>query len=274
VHQERQRAESFGAAAERYDRTRPTYPSELFDEILGPAPAGLDVLDVGTGTGIAARLMAGRGAHVLGVEADGRMAEVARERGVPVEVARFEEWEPAGRTFDRITAAQAWHWVDPVQGPVKAAALLRPAGRLCLFWNIGEPPADVRRAFDQVYEKLAPTAHAVSVMTGYSAATRYEAEREGVRMCPGLTDPVEMRFPWPRAYTRDQWLDQLPTHSDHAVMDPDQLARVLDAIGDVIDDFGGEFVMDYTTYLIASTRHRPGPHRRRRPRHGLAGPAT
>lgn len=254
MHEHRRRAESFGGTAERYDRSRPSYPPELMDEILGPPPADLDVLDVGCGTGIAARQMAGRGARVLGVEVDGRMAELARRRGTPVEVARFEEWDPAGRSFDRVTAGQAWHWVDPVAGAARAAQILRPGGRLCLFWNIGEPPAEVREALDEVYRRLAPEADGYSVMVGYAREGSYRAERDGMRSCPVLTDPVELRFPWRRVYTRDEWLDQLPTHSDHAAMPPDQLERVLEAVGRVLDDFGGAFVMEYSTLLLTCTR--------------------
>jgi hypothetical protein len=39
--------------AKAYDRFRPTYPDAVIDELLGPVPAGLDILDVGCGTGIA-----------------------------------------------------------------------------------------------------------------------------------------------------------------------------------------------------------------------------
>lgn len=106
-----ERAKLFDQQAERYDRCRPAYPRAVIDEVLGPEPAGLDVLDVACGTGIASRQMAGRGAHVLGVEVAPRTAEIARTHGIEVEVAAFEDWDAAGRTFDRIISAQAWHWL-------------------------------------------------------------------------------------------------------------------------------------------------------------------
>jgi SAM-dependent methyltransferase len=65
-HQHRQVAESFGSEAERYDRARPSYPGEMVDRIVAGSP-GPGVLDVGCGTGIAARLeelLAGIGAAV------------------------------------------------------------------------------------------------------------------------------------------------------------------------------------------------------------------
>src|SRR3954454_8312130 len=104
-----ERSKLFDQEAERYDRCRPTYPDVVIDEVLGPDPTGLAVLDVGCGTGIASRQMAARGARVLGVEVAPRMAEIARSHGIDVELGAFEEWDAAGRSFDRVTSAQAWH---------------------------------------------------------------------------------------------------------------------------------------------------------------------
>ncbi len=110
VHTERNRAESFGSVAEQYERFRPSYPSALIDlAALEP----LDVLDVGCGTGKAGRLLAERGLHVLGVEIDEEMANVARRHELAVEVAPFERWDAGSRRFDLIVCGQTWHWVNP-----------------------------------------------------------------------------------------------------------------------------------------------------------------
>jgi SAM-dependent methyltransferase len=37
--------------------------------------------------------------------------------------------------FDLVTAAQAWHWCDPVRASTEAARILRPHGVLGLIWN-------------------------------------------------------------------------------------------------------------------------------------------
>src|SRR5690242_11829291 len=115
THRYREIAGSFGADAERYDRTRPHYPAAVIDAIVAAAP-GRSFLDVGCGTGISSRQFQAAGCTVLGVDVDDRMAEWARRRGLDVEVGAFETWDPAGRTFDAVVAGQTWHWVDPVAG--------------------------------------------------------------------------------------------------------------------------------------------------------------
>src|SRR5580698_9900018 len=103
IHRNRQVAESFGADPERYDRTRPSYPDAMVARIVAASP-GRDVLDVGCGTGTAARQFQAAGCTVLGVEPDERMAAFARRTGVTVEVATIEAWDPAGRIFDAVVA--------------------------------------------------------------------------------------------------------------------------------------------------------------------------
>jgi SAM-dependent methyltransferase len=252
-----ERSKLFDQQAERYDRCRPTYPSAVIDEILGPDPAGLDVLDVGCGTGIASRQLAERGANVLGVEVAPRMAEIARKHGIEVEVAAFEDWEAAGRTFDRIVSAQAWHWLDLPVSTAKAASLLRPGGRLCLIWSAGCHLDDLAGALAEIYERLFPTC---SAGFGY-AASRPTDRRTGlthvfdaIAAVPELSTATEKWFPWAREYDRDQWLNLLLSRSDHAALEPSVRERLFEEIGTAIDAHGGHFVMSFETGLITASR--------------------
>ncbi|GAA2757177.1 hypothetical protein [Actinopolymorpha rutila] len=43
-------------------------------------------------------------------------------------MATFEAWQPVGRTFDTVIAAQARRRVDQVASTVKAAQVLRAGG--------------------------------------------------------------------------------------------------------------------------------------------------
>jgi SAM-dependent methyltransferase len=254
-----ERSRLFDEQAEAYDRFRPTYPDAVFDELLGPVPAGLDVLDVGCGTGIASRQIAQRGATVLGVELGPRMAAVARSHGVEVEIGAFEGWDAAGRTFDRVTSAQAWHWLNLPIATAKAASVLRPAGRLGLIWNAGCQPDGLADALEEAYASVVPPG-GHRLFRGYAAdrvsdfETGLSSEIDAISAEPGFGAPTVKRFPWMRVYDRDEWLDQLLSRSDHAALVPAVRDRLFEAIGGAIDDQGGSFVMSFETVLISAIR--------------------
>jgi SAM-dependent methyltransferase len=254
-HQQRQVAESFGTNAERYDRARPRYPDALVERIVATIP-GRDVLDVGVGTGIAARQLQAAGCRVLGVDPDARMAGLARRLGIEAEVATFEAWDPAGRVFDAVIAGQAWHWVDPVAGAAKAAEVLRPGGRMMVFWNAFEPPSDLREAFAGVYRRVQtglpfdpwarPALESCQIMCSTAA--------DGIRQAGGFGDQERWRFDWDRSYTREEWLEIVPTIGGHSQIPPTALRELLAGIGAAIDAAGGSFTMHYATVAVAAAR--------------------
>jgi SAM-dependent methyltransferase len=254
--QHREIAESFGADAERYDRTRPRYPDAVIDAIVAASP-GRSVLDVGCGTGISSRQFQAAGCDVLGVDVDDRMAGWARARGLDVEVGAFETWDPAGRAFDAVVAGQTWHWVDPVAGAAKAARVLRPGGRLAVFWNAHQPPDDLGAAILAVYRRVlpdSPMAAAAAAAGSDPYAVMAGAAADGIRQAGGFAGPEEWRHGWSRDYTRDEWLDQVPTHGGHSRLPAERLAAVLAGIGDAIDAVGGSFPMRYTTVTVTASR--------------------
>jgi SAM-dependent methyltransferase len=248
-------AESFGSDAERYDRARPRYPDAMVEAIAAASP-GQDVVDVGCGTGIAARQFQAAGCRVLGVEPDARMADVARRFGVETEVAKFEAWDGRGREFDAVIAGQAWHWVDPVAGAVKAAQVLRPGGRLAVFWNSFRPPAEVGEAFSAVYRRVLPDSPLSRGPTpgpdAYSALCTKAAD--GLRQAGVFSDSQEWRFGRDQPYTRDEWLDVVPTFGGFNQIRPATQEELLTGIGAAIDAVGGSFTMGYTAVVATAVR--------------------
>ncbi|MHC3473221.1 class I SAM-dependent methyltransferase [Streptomyces sp. 7R007] len=251
-------AESFGADPERYDRARPRYPDALIRYVLDAAP-GPRVLDVGCGTGIAARQFQAAGGTVLGVEPDARMAELARRLGTDVDVARFEEWEPGGRRFDAVVAGTAWHWVDPAAGAAKAAHALRPGGLLAPFWNVAELPADLAEAVADVCARVIPDAPfdfraalGRSMVDGYQ--TFLVKAADAIRATGEFTEAEHRRHDWEFTYTRDAWLDVLPTQGAFTRVPRDKLGEILDAVGTAIDARGGTVTIPYATLAVTAVR--------------------
>lgn len=259
-HQHRRMAESFGVDPGRYDRTRAPYPGAVVERVLAASP-GPDVLDVGCGTGIVARQLRAAGRRVLGVEPDPRMAGFARSTGVEVEVATFEAWDPAGRTFDAVVSGTAWHWIDPVAGAAKAARVLRPGGVLAPFGHVYQLPPTVARALAEAYRRVAPDSPVGfdprpggSILDAYQGL--YVKAADGIRTAGGFGEPELWRHDWERAYTRDELLDLLPTSGGLTSLPPDKVAEVMAAVGEAV---GGDLTLRYATWGVTAVRAAPPP---------------
>ena len=247
THTNRTRAQSFGSDARAYDRVRPGYPTELIDDLVVDGPRS--ALDVGCGTGKAARLLQGRGVEVLGLEIDPRMAEVARGNGVPVVVTAFETWDADGERFDLLVSGQAWHWIDPITGTRKAARLLRLGGLMALFWNFAQLEPAARRVVNAAYDAVAPELTQTSVLRGNGPDT-VPGHMEILRRSGGFGRIERRRYRWEQEYGRDEWLGLIRTHSDHSTLPPDQLSRLLAAVGAAFDVVGGMATAHYTTDAV------------------------
>lgn len=121
--------------------------------------------------------------------------------------------------------------VDPLAGAAKAAAVLRPGGQIALFWNVARPPAELARAFSGVYQRVLPcTPFATPATDPLNSYTPILTSTEtGLREAGGFTEPERRQFDWARDYTREQWLDQVPTFGGHSTLPPAKLGEVLPA---------------------------------------------
>ena len=99
------------------------------------------------------------------------------------------DWDPAGRRFDAVIAAQSWHWVDPLA------------------------------AYEAMIDRI------------------------------GLPNAARERFDWERTYTREQWLDVVPTFGGHSRLPG--LERILRRLAEVTPD---RFTPPYATVALIATR--------------------
>ena len=120
---------AFEDLVDDYDAARPHYPQALYDA-LGPLG---DCLELGAGTGIASVGL--QVSSLVVTDLGPRMlARGLSKHTWPGVVCRAEALPFASRAFDSVCGAQMWHWTaDPAAAEV--ARVLRPGGRLLLWWN-------------------------------------------------------------------------------------------------------------------------------------------
>lgn len=215
-----ERSTIFGSEAESYDRYRPSYPRAVIDLVVEGQPE--TAVDAGCGTGKAARLVAARGVSVVGVEPDERMAEVARAHGVAVTVSTLEDWEI--EPCDVMYSAQAWHWIEPHQGALVAAASVQPGGSWMAFWNY-ETDDDFAKTRDEVYRRFAPE------LIGQVASTDDDELRLEIVEAFELTDAFSAlevaEVAWTDQITAADLVQRLASHSAHRLLDP-TLSKAID----------------------------------------------
>lgn len=132
----------FTSLAEDYSKFRPEYSPSVLDALLGmiARPASeIDAADVGAGTGIWTRMLAGRVRSIAAVEPNDDMRIVGERdcAGLPIAYRKGsgERTGLASGSVELLTMASSFHWVDFDQGLAEFHRVLVPGGRICLLWN-------------------------------------------------------------------------------------------------------------------------------------------
>ncbi len=133
----------FSHTVEHYAKYRPSYPAAVVELLQreGGLKPGAVVADMGSGTGIFAKLLLDHQYKVFGIEPNTEMREKAEQQ-----LADYENFisvdataEATGldrQSVDCITAATAFHWFDKEKTKTEFQRILKPGGLCMLIWNV------------------------------------------------------------------------------------------------------------------------------------------
>jgi SAM-dependent methyltransferase len=244
----------FDHVAQAYDAARPDYPGELFDTLesaLGQPLLRARVLDVGAGTGIATRALAGRGADVVAVDPGPVVLSVLRSRST----SRVHPLLGDGNAlplcdghFDLVTYAQSFHWTRPERSLPEAARVLHDRGVLALWWNLLDTD-------EQWYDEWSDLAGLLSggaydrgqADVDYSVPARESGLFQWVRT---------VDVPWRRSVRVDDFVTDMSSHSYVSAMHAAEQGRLLEGLrAGLRRDQGPDPVeITYRTRLIVARR--------------------
>jgi len=132
----------FSSRVDDYVRYRPSYPPEIIP--LLERECGLTInstiADIGSGTGLLAKLFLRFACRVFGVEPNAEMRRAGEEFLAEYERfcsinARAEHTGLPEASVDLITAGQAFHWFDPAAAHAEFQRILRAPRWVVLIWN-------------------------------------------------------------------------------------------------------------------------------------------
>ncbi|MGU3409532.1 class I SAM-dependent methyltransferase [Microbacterium sp. M1A1_1b] len=214
-----QHAHSFGAAADAYERGRPSYPDAVAQWLAPDLVA--TAVDVGAGTGKFTRTLLPRAAEVVAVEPDPAMRAQLTVALPDVRVldGSGESLPLPDASADLVTFAQSWHWVDPDAGALEVARVLRPGGVLGLVWNIRDESVPWAAELGERIKR--PESRIMS----------YDGPMVGE---PFAQDEYRT-FPWVHEQSRSAFLDMIASRSYVIVMEPADRQALLRDVEDLLD---------------------------------------
>lgn len=160
----------FSAHSDSYSQYRPDYPPTLFEYLASLYPSHHIAWDCATGSGQAARQLAGHFERVIATDASRNqiLAATPCDR-VEFRVAPAEHSGLADASVDLVTVAQALHWFDLNAFYSEAKRVLKPGGVLAVWsYNLLKIDPAIDAVIEQLYHQI---------LQGYWPAERVQVEQ-------------------------------------------------------------------------------------------------
>jgi SAM-dependent methyltransferase len=241
-------AAGFGAAADLYERARPSYPQAAVDWLIAECGIGRTstVVDLGAGTGKLTRLLVPSGARVVAVEPIAEMR--AHIDGAEVLDGTAEDVPLPDRSADVVTVAQAFHWFDHDRALPEIHRVLRDDGRLALVWNMRDLEDPLQGAVEDLLRPIRSEVPAQAL-----GAWRVPLERSSL-----FGQAVVGKFRYAQQFTAEDLCDRVASTSFVATMTPVDREELLVRVRALAAELEEPFPFRYLTevHLIPRTSDR------------------
>jgi len=154
----------FTGIAEQYNKHRPAYPTALFDWLYGEMGycTSSVIADIGAGTGLFTKPLLERGSVVFAVEPNGDMRmesirQFSQCNNYKAIAAPAEQTRLSASYFDLVTAAQSFHWFNPILFRRECQRILRRNGLALLTWNVRDFESPQVWAMEEVKGEYCPS---------------------------------------------------------------------------------------------------------------------
>lgn len=238
---------TFNTDEYNYDRSRPDYPKELFEDIFDYVNLSekSDVLEIGIGTGQATFPFLNKGCNVTAVELGDKLARYCARKfshfnNFSIINSDFIEADLPEKSFDLIYSATAFHWIPKLEGYAKIKSLLKSDGVLALFWNhpfVSNADDITNLASMAVYKKYRPNDKTPAEFDSAKCQEQInELEQYGFS---NIKSRIYKRI---RSLTSEEYISLIKTYSDHNALPEkvrnafeNDMKKAIDGVGGVIN---------------------------------------
>jgi SAM-dependent methyltransferase len=232
----RERAGSFGAAADVYERSRPAYPVDAVRYVL---PPGADrVLDLGAGTGKLTEVLLDLGLDVVAVEPSEPMRQRIAGRAEVLD-GTAEQIPLPDASVDAVLVGQAFHWFDPNSALAEISRVLKPGGTVGLLWN--------------VMDDSVPWVREMSELFGAEDLVSHMDGRPPFAGNGELSEPEHDEFDYAQTLDRDLLVDLVASRSVLVTLPEEERLDVLAKIRELAPE-DEPFELPYVTDAWRSVR--------------------
>jgi SAM-dependent methyltransferase len=250
---------TFDAAAD-YEKIRPAYLPEIFDDILRykPIVTSSSVLEIGMGTGVATKPFLDTGCRFTGVEPGVNLARIASDKyrgceNFSICAQSFQDFDCPDASFDLIYAATAFHWIPEEYGYRRVYALLKDGGAFARFrYHAGTDKG--REALTEEMQALYR-----KYMQRGRPAEFTESDAKAIAdtaVSYGFIDTQYKLYRATKDFTADEYIMLLKTYPDHMKLAEPDRTKLFEGIHRAIIAHGGTIRVYYTMDLELARKPR------------------
>lgn len=236
---------TFNTAVADYDKMRPGYVKELYNDIFAYCPISPEscVIEVGIGSGQATQPILDTGCTLTAIEYGEKMSQVCRTKFAnfsrfSVVTKKFEDFSCPSASVDLVYSATAFHWLPEEIGYSKVYDILKPGGAFARFANhpfpckIGSP---LYEAIQEIYRK-----YRGSSFQPLNPYTVQDAEAlSAIAGKYGFCNLMTYTYHRTRIFTATEYIALLCTYSNVIAMEETVRSQFLAEIGQAINCHGG-----------------------------------
>lgn len=244
----------FDTIPEQFDRYRPRYSAELFEDLIadtGTGP-GKSVLEIGPGTGQATDPILNTGCDYHAIELGEHLYEKMKSKygqypNFSIVNDDFITHDFNGQKFDMIYSAAAIQWIPEETAFSKTYDLLRPGGTLAMMLTL----ADYRTPDEELYQNIQKVYDEY-----FRPEKQYKDMHRPFDYCHavnyGYTGFEKREFYGKRVFNADEYVAFCGTHSDHLIIPEPYKSRFFEGLRTAVREAGDQIVFHdtYVLYLV------------------------